>query len=85
MEGVLRKYTCIGSMYVIGKTQIEQLVSERALRLGDEFDLGNFHDDLLSRRVIPVTLIRWEMTGHEDEVRSVWPDVVGKPFPAGRQ
>ena len=65
-----------GSMYLIGKMQIEQLVSERALQLGDKFDLGTFHDDFLSKGVIPVTLIRWEMTGYDDEVKPLWAEVV---------
>lgn len=73
----------LGSMYLLGKTQIEQLVSQRAFQLGDDFDLGEFHDDLLSRGVIPITLIRWEMAGLDDEARSVWTDVTGKPFPGG--
>lgn len=71
----------LGSMYLLGKTQIEQLVSQRAFQLGDDFDLGEFHDDFLSRGIIPVTLIRWEMAGLDDEARAVWTDVVGKPFP----
>lgn len=71
----------LGSMYLLGKTQIEQLVSERAFQLGEAFDLGEFHDDLLSRGVIPLTLIRWEMAGLDDDARAVWRDVVGKPFP----
>ncbi|MEX2123434.1 MAG: DUF885 family protein [Woeseia sp.] len=71
-----------GSMYILGKTQIEQLVSERAFQFGDKFDLGDFHDEFLSKGVIPVTLIRWEMTGHDNEVRALWPDVVGRPYPS---
>ena len=71
----------LGSMYLLGKTQIEQLVSERTFQLGEAFDLGEFHDDLLSRGVIPLTLIRWEMAGLDDDARAVWRDVVGKPFP----
>lgn len=71
----------LGSMYIVGKHQIEKLASERADQLGDRFDLGAFHDDLLSRGMIPVTLLRWEMTGYEDEVRKIWEDVVGRPFP----
>ncbi|MGB5346673.1 MAG: DUF885 family protein, partial [Woeseia sp.] len=71
----------LGSMYLLGKTQIEQLVSQRAFQLGDKFDLGEFHDDFLSRGIIPVTLIRWEMAGLDDEARVVWKDVVGRPFP----
>lgn len=80
LAGYLRR-PGLGSMYLLGKTQIEQLVSERAFQLGSDFDLGEFHDDFLSRGPIPLTLIRWEMTGADDEVREVWPEVVGKPFP----
>jgi uncharacterized protein (DUF885 family) len=80
LAGYLRR-PGLGSMYLLGKTQIEQLISERAFQLGDGFDLGAFHDDFLSRGIIPVTLIRWEMTGIDDEVRSVWEDVVERPFP----
>lgn len=71
----------LGSMYLLGKTQIEQLISERAFQLGKDFDLGEFHDDFLSRGIIPVTLIRWELAGLADEARAVWRDVVGQPFP----
>ena len=71
----------LGSMYLLGKTQIEQLVSQQAFRLGDDFNLGTFHDDFLSRGIIPITLIRWEMAGLDDEARAVWMDVVGKPLP----
>lgn len=81
LVGYLRR-PGLGSMYLLGKTQIEQLVSERAFQLGDDFDLGRFHDDLLSRGIIPLTLIRWEMAGFDDQARIVWRDVVGKPFPA---
>jgi hypothetical protein len=80
LVGYLRR-PGLGSMYLLGKTQIEQLVSQRAFQLGDAFDLGDFHDDFLSRGIIPITLIRWEMAGLDDEARQVWPDVVGRPFP----
>ncbi|TCO77020.1 DUF885 family protein [Chromatocurvus halotolerans] len=80
LVGYLRR-PGLGSMYLLGKTQIEQLISERAFQLGDDFDLGEFHDDFLSRGIIPVTLIRWEMAGLDDSARAVWADVVGKPFP----
>lgn len=80
LVGYLRR-PGLGSMYLLGKTQIEQLVSQRAFQLGEAFDLGEFHDDFLSRGIIPVTLIRWEMAGLDDDARAVWEDVVGKPFP----
>lgn len=83
LVGYLRR-PGLGSMYLLGKTQIEQLVSQRAFQLGNDFDLGEFHDDFLSRGIIPVTLIRWEMAGLDDEARAVWLEVVGRPFPGDR-
>lgn len=83
LVGYLRR-PGLGSMYLLGKTQIEQLISERAFQMGDDFDLGEFHDDFLSRGIIPVTLIRWEMAGLDDSARAVWAEVVGKPFPGDR-
>jgi len=77
LEGYLRR-PGLGSGYIIGKIQLEKLLSERSLQLGDRFRLGDFHDDLLSRGTIPLTLIRWEMTGADDEVRSLWREAVGK-------
>jgi hypothetical protein len=79
LVGYLRR-PGLGSMYLLGKTQIEQLISERAFQLGDDFDLGEFHDDFLSRGIIPVTLIRWELAGFDDDARAIWQDVTGKPF-----
>lgn len=69
-----------GSMYLYGKNQIEQLISERAYELGDKFNLGEFHEAFLSKGVIPVTLIRWDMTGHDEDVARLWPVVTGQAF-----
>ena len=57
-----------GMNYVMGKVQLEQLLSARALQLGEDFDLGEFHDAFLAAGPIPISLIRWEMTGLDDEV-----------------
>jgi hypothetical protein len=76
LEGYLRR-PGLGSGYILGKIQLEQLLSERSLQLGDEFSLGAFHDDLLARGMIPLTLVRWEMTGYDDEVREHWGSMIG--------
>ena len=60
-----------GMNYTIGKTQMEQLVADRARQLGDTFRLGAFHDEFLSKGMIPISLIRWEMTGQDDEMRAL--------------
>lgn len=83
LAGYLRR-PGLGSAYIMGKIQIEQLVSERAHQLGDAFDLGKFHDEFLSVGPIPVALIRWEMTGYDDEALPLWNDVVAAAKSANR-
>jgi hypothetical protein len=77
LEGYLRRPGS-GSGYIIGKIQLEKLLSERALALGADFSLGEFHDDLLSRGMIPLALVRWEMTGATDEVAALWKAATGE-------
>lgn len=61
-----------GMNYVMGKVQLERLLSARALQLGDDFDLGEFHDAFLAAGPIPISLIHWQMTGLHDEVPELW-------------
>ncbi len=58
-----------GMNYTIGKAQMEQVLADRQRQLGDRFALGAFTDEFLSRGSIPISLIRWEMTGLDDEMR----------------
>jgi hypothetical protein len=60
-----------GMNYTVGKAQMEKLVADRSRQLGDQFDLGRFHDEFLATGSIPIALIRWEMTGLDDEVRAL--------------
>jgi hypothetical protein len=62
-----------GMSYQMGKLQIERLLADRASQLGGKFQLGEFHDQFLAAGTIPVSLIRWEMTGLDDEVREFLP------------
>jgi hypothetical protein len=52
-----------GTCYLSGKAQIESLLAARLGREGDGFSLRRFMDDLNASGMIPVSLIRWEMTG----------------------
>ena len=61
-----------GMNYVMGKVQLEKLLSDRALQLGDDFDLGRFHDEFLAAGSIPISLIAWEMTGDDAEIERIW-------------
>ena len=52
-----------GISYILGKIEMEKLIAERANQLGDEFTIKRFLDEFLASGVIPVSLVRWEMTG----------------------
>jgi hypothetical protein len=58
-----------GASYLSGKLEIEKLMTERAHQLGEDFTLKRFMDELNSAGVIPVSLIRWEQIGRDDEIR----------------
>lgn len=60
-----------GSSYITGKAQIERLLGELSHRLGERFTLRQFMDDFNASGMIPVSLIRWEMTGDGAEVRKL--------------
>jgi hypothetical protein len=57
-----------GSSYIIGKIELEQLMADRARQAGDEFTLKQFMDELVATGVIPVSLVRWELTGETDQI-----------------
>ena len=52
-----------GTSYVTGKHLIDELIAERAKQLGDAFTLRRFFDEFNAAGVIPLELIRWQMTG----------------------
>jgi len=51
-----------GTSYLIGKIEIEKLLSERKAEQGDAFRMKAFMDDFNSRGLVPASLLRWEMT-----------------------
>ncbi len=57
--------------YEIGKLQIERLLAERRLQLGDKFRLREFHDYVWNNGNVPLALQRWELAGLEDDVKKV--------------
>ena len=61
-----------GTSYVVGKVHLEKLIADRAEQLGDRFDLKSFFDEFHTYGMIPLSLIRWEMTGRDDEIRRLW-------------
>ena len=57
-----------GTSYVIGKIEIDKLLAERARQLGAEFTLRRFMDEKDAVGLIPVSLLRWELTGESRDV-----------------
>jgi hypothetical protein len=71
---VWRKYVDPAQVltYQVGRTQVYKLLADRMKQLGDRFDFRAFHDALLATGQIPVSLARWEMTGLDDEAKTLW-------------
>jgi hypothetical protein len=64
-----------GTSYVTGKYLIEKLLAERSKQVGDaDFRLSDFYAEVNAVGVIPVALIRWQMTGFDDEIRALCED-----------
>lgn len=72
---VARKYSHMavdagkGYEYTMGTLQMYNLLADAKRYLGDKFVLKDFNDAVLAKGRIPLSLIRYEMTGYDDEVR----------------
>jgi hypothetical protein len=60
-----------GTSYVVGKIEFEELLAERARQLGADFTLRGFMDEVDQAGLIPVSLIRWELTGEATQVEGM--------------
>ncbi|MGH8189404.1 MAG: DUF885 family protein, partial [Steroidobacteraceae bacterium] len=60
-----------GTSYLTGKYLLEQLLTERSKQLGDEFTLSKFFAEVNAAGLIPVSLIRWQLTGKDDEIKAL--------------
>lgn len=56
---------------VVGKVQFMKLFKDRTKQLGDDFNLKQFLDEFLAAGMIPMSLIRWETTGYDDEMKKL--------------
>ncbi len=71
-EIYLRRPPGYGVAYTIGKLQMDALLADRAMQLGDDFVLREFHDEFMAAGRLPIALIRYEMTGEADEIALFW-------------
>jgi hypothetical protein len=59
-----------GTSYVIGKIETDKLITERRSQLGDAFTMKRFMDEFNAAGLVPMSLIRWELTGRmSDDVK----------------
>ena len=54
---------------VLGKLSINKLIAERVRQLGSDFSNKDFFEEFFSAGIIPFSLIRWQMTGLDDEMK----------------
>ncbi|EAQ29336.1 hypothetical protein NAP1_01150 [Erythrobacter sp. NAP1] len=71
-EIYLRRPPGYGVAYTIGKLQMDALLADRASQLGEEFSLREFHDQFLAAGRLPIALVRYEVTGLDEEVALFW-------------
>jgi uncharacterized protein (DUF885 family) len=55
--------------YEIGKLQIERMLADRRLQLGNRFSLRDFHDYVWTNGNVPLSLQRWELLGLDDDIK----------------
>ncbi|ASR52183.1 DUF885 family protein [Blastomonas fulva] len=60
-----------GIGYYMGKVELEKLLADVAMQKGEAFDIKSFHDRFRAAGSIPISLIRWEMTGRDDEIKGL--------------
>lgn len=68
----LRRPPGYGISYTIGMFQLQKLLMDRARQLGEDFVLQDFHDYLMQAGRLPVSLLRYDLTGHDDEIAALW-------------
>jgi hypothetical protein len=68
----IRRPPGYGTSYLMGSMQLQKLLSDRKRQLGDDFSLKDFHDYLMNTGRLPVSLIRYDLTGYDDEIQRLW-------------
>jgi len=60
--------------YQIGKLQILKFIADAKVLLGEDFDLRDLHDYIMENGNVPISLLRWEYLGLNDEIYQLWPN-----------
>lgn len=68
----IRRPPGYGMTYTIGSMQLQKLMVDRRRQLGDAFSIKDYHDYLMNTGRLPVSLLRYDLTGYDDEVKAFW-------------
>ena len=60
-----------GTSYVTGKYFMERLVMDMGVKEDNHLKLYNFFDKFYAIGILPIALVRWEMTGDDKEIKSL--------------
>jgi hypothetical protein len=60
-----------GTSYIIGKYLLDDLLRETSEMKGTAFSLREYYDAINRAGMIPVSLIRWQLTGKADQIRAI--------------
>ena len=56
---------------VIGKLAMNQLIADRIRQQGNDFTYKGFFKEYFATGIIPMALIRWQLTGNDSEIKSL--------------
>jgi uncharacterized protein (DUF885 family) len=71
-EIYLRRPPGYGLGYTVGMIEMHKLLADVKHQQGEKFVLKDFHDRLMTIGRIQPSLIRYDMTGYDDEVKMFW-------------
>ncbi len=60
-----------GTSYLIGKYLLDDLLRELSEQKGARFSLKEYYDGINRAGMIPVSLIRWQLTGKAGQIRAM--------------
>ncbi len=60
-----------GTSYVTGKYFMEQLVMDMGVKEDNHLSLYHFFDTFYAIGILPLSLVRWQMTGDDGEIKNV--------------
>ncbi len=72
MEGFITSTGILAHQCMVGKHQIFKLLADCKMQLGERFNFKEFHDQFMRFGQIPISLLRWELLGVDDEAKDFW-------------